>query len=185
MEDIAVAICFVAGAWLLADFWSGFFHWWEDRYLTVDMPIIGPLVAGPNERHHSRPNFFITDTTYWYRNWTTIVPAAFIAAILGYYGQWFLCLSFVFLTQANEIHAFAHMNHNKLPWWILMLQEVGLFQSGKTHGKHHISPYAIRFCVMSEFLNPFLDRLRFWRGLEWIVEKQMGIKVKDVEATPA
>lgn len=42
----------------------------------------------------------------------------------------------------------------------------GLLQSASHHATHHKSPYAVRFCTMTELLNPILDAARFWRTLE-------------------
>ena len=44
---------YILTAWLTADFLTGLFHWFEDRYAKTSWPIFGPLVAAPNELHHS------------------------------------------------------------------------------------------------------------------------------------
>ena len=150
----------IMACWLLADFLSGFWHWAEDRYFRTDWPWIGKYIAAPNELHHEQPTAFLFNT-YWKRNWTTILPAAICFAFV-FPSPW--CLAFVFVSQANEVHAWAHTKCNRL---IRMLQEVGLLQSAAHHSRHHKSPFAIRYCVMSNWLNPLLDELRFWRGLEW------------------
>ena len=46
------------------------------------------------------------------------------------------------------------------------LQRVELLQSPRHHSMHHRIPYACRFCTYTSILNPVLDRVKFWRGLE-------------------
>lgn len=166
----------IIGAYLVADFLSGFFHWLEDRYSTEDMiwPI-GEYIAKPNLRHHDRPTFMLMGN-YWHRNYTTIIPACTIAAVLWLCGaHWFWILSFVFLSQANEVHGLAH-RMGKNPAWVEVLQEAGVFCSPRQHAHHHKSPHRIRYCVMTNLLNPILDAFLFWDALEWLLAR-FGMKV--------
>jgi ubiquitin-conjugating enzyme E2 variant len=132
---------------------------------------VGKWIAKPNQLHHEQPLAFLNQG-YWSRNWTTIVPSA-VAFAMTSPNPW--CLVFVFVSQANEIHAWAH-SRGKVPLWILMFQETGFFQSPKHHAAHHVAPFATKYCVMSEWLNPFLDRMQLWRALEWFVEKVFRVK---------
>lgn len=169
----------ILAAWLFADFLSGVFHWIEDRYLREDWPVIGPMIAIPNTVHHSRPMMFL-EGSYWHRNSTTIIPSLVLFAIawLLNFPAWML-LGFLFLSQANEIHAYGH-RHGKLPSWIAMLQETGILQSARHHAIHHRSPNDVRYCVMSNWLNPWLDSLRFWFALEYLLSFT-GLKVKGTQ----
>ena len=47
-----------------------------------------------------------------------------------------------------------------------MLWEVGLFQSPKHHSGHHMKHSAKNYCILTNLLNPILDRLHFWSALE-------------------
>lgn len=163
-------IGFTFVCWLAADLLSGFWHWWEDRYADERWPLIGKWIAKPNQLHHDQPIAFLNQS-YWSRNWTTIVPSA-VALALTFPNPW--SLVFVFVSQANEIHAWAH-SRGKVSRWIEMFQETGFFQSPRHHAAHHVSPFATKYCVMSDWLNPILDRLQVWRGLEWIVEKTLRV----------
>jgi ubiquitin-conjugating enzyme E2 variant len=111
------------------------------------------------------------DQGYWSRNSTTIIPAA-IAFLLTVPHP--ICGVFVFVSQANEIHAWAH-SKGKVASWIDALQSIGLLQSPKHHAQHHIDPFESKYCVMTDLLNPLLDRIKFWRRLEWIVERTLGV----------
>ena len=158
-------IGFVVVCWLIADFLSGLGHWWEDRYAREEWPILGPLVATPNVRHHREPTAFAA--TYLSRNSTTIVPALLGVALLWLFcgnTHWLLVL--VMVSQANEVHYWAHVKQGRL---VEALQSTGLVQSPAYHARHHRDPFDTRYCVMSCWLNPLLDLVGFWPALEWLV----------------
>jgi ubiquitin-conjugating enzyme E2 variant len=71
---------------------------------------------------------------------------------------------FVAVSQANQIHAWAHSRSKSRI--VRGLQEFGFFQSPRHHSVHHRSPFDVRYFVMSDWLNPALDTLRVWRGIE-------------------
>jgi len=159
---------FICLSWLAADFIAGFFHWWEDTYLTQSDSFIGRLIGGPNQLHHANQYAFLKGS-YWERNYTTIVPS--LAAML-------FCLAFeplrdgwltmLFLSQANQIHALAH-SKSRNGWLVVMMQRLYIFQSPKHHSEHHRNPFHVRYCVMTPILNPVLDAIYFWRVLEIFV----------------
>lgn len=167
------ALGYVLACYLAADLLAGFWHWLEDRYFDVQWPLVGRYIAKPNELHHEQPTAFLFQS-YWSRNWTTILPAA-VAFALTFPNP--VCLVFAFASQANEIHAWAHMK-GKLSPWVVALQDSGLLQSPLHHGQHHRSPFAVKYCVMTNLLNPLLDYFRVWRRLEWIVERLTGLRPK-------
>ena len=41
---------------LIADFITGFFHWFEDTYITLDWPTLGETVGEDNITHHVKPH---------------------------------------------------------------------------------------------------------------------------------
>jgi hypothetical protein len=161
-------------AWMTADLITGFIHWIEDRYLKAEWPIVGKWIAAPNELHHAEPRAFL-ENNYWNRNNTTIIPALLAAAVFGYFQMWWWMTIALMTSQANELHACAHRGNN--PLFIKTLQETGIVQNARMHAMHHVSPFATHFCALSSWLNPFLDRLNFWRALEYIVAL-FGIRVK-------
>lgn len=154
---------FVFTAWIAADFITGLIHWWEDRYSNPKWPILGPLVAEPNELHHTQPAAFLAGSYLW-RNSTALVPALIVAICCGIIGQWWWALTAFFCSQANEVHCWAHRGGT--PAIIRRVQETGLFQGPRHHAKHHTEPHDSHFCVMTNFLNPLLDGIGFWRFLE-------------------
>lgn len=150
--------------WLIADFFSGFFHWWEDRVGNLDTPLIGRFIVQPNRYHHVepiRPITWVADGIVW--------PIAFAIAALWW---WLLGPSVALLTAllggliVNSTHAWAHQPA-KAAWPVRMLQETGLLQSGPHHAGHHRGAHDRRYCILTNWLNPFLDQMQFWAGLEW------------------
>lgn len=167
-------IGFIVVSWLVADFVAGAFHWLEDTYLDQNTPILGKLIGGPNKFHHAFPRGFL-EGSYWGRNSTTIVPSMVALAICllcePLRDGWLFCC---FISQANEVHAWAHRkgeNH----WLIDLFQSTGIVQSPKHHSDHHRSPFEVKYCVMSDMLNPFLDAMGFWRGCEAVL-RLVGIR---------
>lgn len=170
-------LAYIIGSWLLADFIAGVVHWWQDSYVQADTLLLGKLIGVRNKLHHASPTAFLMGS-YWHRNYTTIIPSM-IALILC------LCfelirngwLTMLFISQANQIHCFAHLGRRN-PAWVRWLQSVGVFQSARHHNLHHGSPFEVRYCVMSNYLNWILDGSRFWRGLEYVVFIVTGYKAR-------
>jgi ubiquitin-conjugating enzyme E2 variant len=159
-------------ALLVADFVSGIFHWWEDRYGNPDWPILGKYVVEPNIRHHQHPMLFC-EGNYFVRNWTALIPSLIISVIFYYYGYYFWCLVFIFLSQSNEIHCWEHTKTNR---FIRFLQDCNILQDKKTHSLHHKRPYDTNYCVMTMFVNPILNATHFWYWLETVVYLVLRVK---------
>lgn len=160
-------------SWLCADLIAGTFHWWEDRYDITKVPFVGKLLDGVNAGHHESPTMFLAGN-YWQRNWSNILPVAFVAMAVTYFAPWY-ALPFWFATQANEVHGWSHQKCNRL---IRMLQETELFVSVKHHAQHHVDPFSRRYCVMTGWLNPCLDAFGYWRTLELIGYVVFRVKPK-------
>ncbi len=164
--------------WLAADFMSGFWHWLEDRYFNTEWPIIGKYIAKPNQLHHNQPLEF-TRSNYWHRNYTAVLPALVVCLVAIVQEWWQLALICLMVSQANEIHAWAHQ---RCHWFIRMFQETGVIQSPVHHGQHHHDPFEVKYCVMTDWLNPFLDNIGFWRGAEYLLSR-VGIPVRNISYT--
>lgn len=163
---------------LLADFISGVIHWLEDTYGKPGMfkGILDKHVIYPNIAHHQYP-YKITSGTYYQTNSVSILIASTVAAILfiGHLGTWKLYLLIAVASQFNQIHKWAHSQSP--PKLIAFLQSLGILQSVRHHAVHHQRPYATKYCTFSNFLNPILDTVRFWRLLENL-GKHFGLKVR-------
>ncbi len=165
-------------AWLLADFISGIVHWWEDRALKgVSRFEFINGVRADNDRHHRTPRS-LTETSWW-ENINTTAPFAWVlTAILFAIGApAVITLAVFFLSFGNLVHRWSHENKRSLPLPVVWAQKIGLFISPSHHAGHHFymgnvvsrEDSSIRFCVMSNWLNPVLDKIRFFNILERIV----------------
>lgn len=164
--------------WILADFITGIVHWWQDTYGNPNWPIIGKYVVEPNLIHHKNPRNLLKGN-YWYRVSTSIVAALVIGPTLWFVGwhSWEMIICLIFSSQGNEVHAISHRTDKENGRFFVFLQKFGIIQRRKTHGWHHSAPYDTNFCVMTEYLNPFLNRLKFWSRMEKFLEKVFGVKV--------
>lgn len=164
--------------WITADFITGIIHWWEDTYGNPNWLIIGKYVVKPNLIHHKQPTKML-EGSYWNRINTSFFAVAAFGAIFWWIGlrSWQFIVCLLFCVQGNEIHAMSHRPDKANGKMVLFLQKTGIFQSKKTHRWHHKAPYETNFCIMSDFINPILNRIDFWRKLERLILKFFKIKV--------
>ena len=177
----AYAGCIVLSI-LTADFITGLVHWAEDTWLRPGKSaLLDSYVVNDNIDHHRFPGK-IRAGAYWATNRVCIVLALVAAATLALLGVhvWEVYFVLALVSQSNQIHLWAHSS--RPPAVVKALQRTGLLQSTAHHAEHHKRPYASRFCTMTAFLNPLLDRIRFWRALEAIVVAFGGTVQR---ATPA
>ena len=178
-EDYAwlmVALSLVVG-YLSADLFSGFVHWFCDRFFEEDTPVIGPMIIFPFREHHRDPErmthhgFFELNGN----NCLALVPFLglfinedvwFSGGFLIFWKAWLIsvCL-WIFLT--NQLHAWAHTAHP--PQLILWLQKKRIFLSPKAHATHHSGDHSRGFCVTSGWMNPVMDHFRLFRACEHIL----------------
>lgn len=164
---------------IAVDFFSGVFHWLEDSYGNPDWPLSGKWVTQPNILHHSHPNAF-TKNSWFHSAYVLLLAGAIILAVaLAFHVlTWQLLLFVAIGVNANELHKLNHVSKNKRGWLVSFLQDVHLLQSAKHHGQHHCGNKDSYYCVITNFVNPMLDGVQFWRGLEWVIEKTLGVKTR-------
>lgn len=155
----------LALAWIFAELISGIFHWWEDRYGNPNWPIIGKTIIQQNILHHKNPYAFCKDT-YWSRNGSILIVSAVILSVAIYFNIWFMILGSLWLSQSNEIHAATHRRNNRI---VRFLQKIGVMQSHKQHAIHHKRPFDKYYCVLTNYMNPILSKIKFWDRLENVV----------------
>lgn len=160
---------------LLADFITGLAHWTEDTYAVRTWPILRETIVEPNIQHHKDPSQF-AQTSFWYRNKENMVVIGIITAlILAAYPAWQIALVGCLTAMGNEVHAWSHKRPRL--WLIRCLQDAGILQHPRQHAEHHRAPFARRYCVLTNLLNPLLDDARFWRGIEAVLS-MVGIRVQ-------
>jgi hypothetical protein len=159
-------------AWLLADFISGLAHWAQDRILKPSGSRFWNSVIADNVLHHKNPaamlkfsileNIRISVCAMW--------PMSLLLFLVGCHTV--IWLAFFFVSFGNGIHWFSHQR--KVNFFIKTLQKSGLFASFDHHKSHHASAgrlvsrgqATIRYCVMTNWVNPILDGINFFRLLE-------------------
>jgi sterol desaturase/sphingolipid hydroxylase (fatty acid hydroxylase superfamily) len=177
----------IVAAWLAADLLAGVFHWFEDRYLdeTQSFEFLHG-VANDNQLHHSKPTAMLLNT-HWQNMASAAVIAWPIACVLGWMGFGaFWVLTIFFSSFANLVHRYSHEPRSNVPKWIRALQRIGLFCSKEHHDTHHRdeaglipkSRAMVAYCVMTDWVNPILDYLRFWDRVENLLGV-FGLKTVD------
>ena len=151
--------------WLFADFLTGLLHWVGDSEKLSKTRVI-KLLSGFNTSHHSDP-LAITRQSFVARNssqWAIVSVISLVWFFLaGFSFVWLACTLGGMIT--GQVHSWAHAPKTA-PSLVRLLQEIGVFQSPKHHAAHHRPPHSVRFCVLTDWLNPVLDTLRFWPRLE-------------------
>lgn len=163
----------IIGIVLLVDFLTGFFHWLEDSYWSPETPILGKWIVVPNRAHHADGQAFLKKS--WLEScWDLLIVAIIIIAAAYFLNRltWEVWLFAVLVANANQIHKWAHIarDENK-PWIIALLQKMYILQRPRHHGQHHRKPNNTHYCTMTNALNPILDKIKFWRALEWLLGK--------------
>jgi plasmanylethanolamine desaturase len=168
----------IAGSVVLADFVSGVVHWAEDTYARFKprrkLRVIN-LIARDNEVHHRRPRDFLK-RTWWQSSWDLLLIGLLILAAAYALGHLSVAvLLFVVLSvNANQMHKWAHRNPRENPPLVTWLQRTHLLQSPRHHGKHHGGKKDSHYCVVTNFLNPLLEEVSFWRRMERVVTRLTG-----------
>ena len=164
------------GAVLLADFLSGLAHWIEDCYFSPETPLLGHTIL-KNVEHHRDPLLFVNNA--WHVTIrSSFVSAVFLGLVLAAFGLlnpiWVAALTISVF--ANQVHKWAHMPALDVPRFVRMLQRTGVLQAAAHHLQHHGGSRDTHYCVVTNLLNPLLDRIYFWRALEFVIQGAFGRK---------
>ena len=169
--SLATDVAAVFGCLLAVDLLTGVLHWAEDTWTAPDASaLLDAWIVRDNIEHHRKPGT-IRAGTYWTTNRVCIVLALVVACVLALFHvhAWQAYLIVALSSQSNQIHLWAHSANAPFP--VRWLQRLGILQSRAHHGRHHVRPYAVRYCTVTNYLNPALDEVGFWRGLEWLLER--------------
>lgn len=166
IDFVLLVIAKLLAGWLIADLVGGILHWLEDRVLTESVPILGRHVVAPNRRHHAEPMAFAAGS-FLHRNGTTFLAAGAVSLLwLSAFGPSIIWAS---ASVGGAVTSMVHYWTHRAPpvgSWLRALQDVGLIQSVRQHAQHHRPPADGRYCVLTDWLNPLLDRVRLWPRLE-------------------
>ena len=156
------------------DLMGGLVHWFADTYFSEETPVIGPALIKPFRQHHIYPRDICT------HNLVTMVGNVCILAvpILAFclYLLWvrphgllvfaILCTTLMAAATVatNVFHKWAHQEHPPGP--VRWLQRSRLVLAPAHHGVHHTEPFDMHYCITNGWLNPLLNRIKFFRRLE-------------------
>ncbi|MBW8781963.1 MAG: hypothetical protein JF599_08760 [Verrucomicrobia bacterium] len=161
----------------LADFVSGIIHWAEDAYGTEETPVFGRLLIRPNIVHHHYPRFF-TRFTWFQSSWDLLILG--VAVLAGAWAfdvlTWQVWLFVTVSVNANEVHKWSHRTRAENGALISKLQDWGILQTPRHHALHHTDPKNTYYCPITNWVNPLLEKIRFWDGLEHIIQRLTGLR---------
>jgi len=75
----------------------------------------------------------------------------------------------------NQIHKWSQRTRRENGRIISLLQDLRLVQTPQHHAIHHADPKNVHYCPVTNFLNPILDRARFWDALEWLLARTVRL----------
>jgi len=180
---LAIPIGVVGG-----DFISGIVHWAADTYCSEDTPIVGPSLVKPFRRHHLYPRDICTHNLVETVGNVTILAVPVLLVCL--YLLWLLpesrWLAFAVVCVAlmsaatvatNQFHKWAHQEAP--PAFARSLQRLRLVLEPAHHELHHTAPFESHYCITNGWLNPLLNKIKFFRRLEGALAL-LGIKTAEV-----
>lgn len=159
----------------LGDFMSGMVHWAADTYGHDDTPFLGPSFIRAFRQHHVYPREICTHNLVSIVGNTCIlgVPLLSVGLLVIWTGPVVWWRAFAFFTIAvmtgvtvatNQFHKWAHQE--RVSRFVGWMQQLRLVLSPDHHQLHHSSPFNSNYCITNGWLNPTLERIRFFRGLE-------------------
>ncbi|KAL6553410.1 hypothetical protein OROGR_007252 [Orobanche gracilis] len=166
-------------AYILADLGSGIYHWAIDNYGSPKTPIFGSQIEG-FQGHHQQPwaitrkqlaiNLYLTAASVS----VFVIPINILSSnpvVLTFVGVFGGCEIF-----SQQFHAWAHTPRRKLPALVAALQDAGILLAPSQHAAHHRPPYDNNYCIVSGVWNEFLDRSKFFLGLEMVFDRIFGYR---------
>jgi len=163
-----------AAGFLLADFVAGAVHWFADTYFDPATPVLGPLLIEPFRDHHRDPQGITRHGLLELCGNSALATLPIAAGLLwlgppgGSVPVELLHASVLALAMAlfatNVFHRWAHMR--RPPALAVWLQRRRLVLPPAVHDRHHAAAHDRSYCVTCGWLNPLLDRTRFFARVE-------------------
>ncbi len=176
MTELLSVLLKAVGVIALADFIAGLVHWAEDAYVREDTPLLGSFLGKANVIHHHLPRF-MTRHNWWQSSWDLLALSALIVFGAGRLDvlTWQVWLFAAVSTNANQVHKWSHRTRTENGPIITFLQNIRVLQTPQHHAVHHTNPKNVRYCPITNLVNPILDGLRFWDGVEWLLARTLGL----------
>jgi ubiquitin-conjugating enzyme E2 variant len=180
MKTVIATLAQIVETVFAAEFAAGSVHWLEDAYVRENTPLVGKFIARPNIIHHHYPRH-MTRNNWWQSN-ADLVCASGVLVLLAWALGWLTWQVWLFAglsANANEIHKWTHRTRKENGPVISFFQDIKLLQSARHHARHHTDPKNSHYCTMTNFLNPVLDTIRFWDGLEWLLARAVNLRRRE------
>lgn len=189
--DFAAAnLAGLAAGYLLADFVAGTVHWIADRHFDPATPWIGKLLIEPFRAHHDDP-LSITRHDFFEvlgNNALVAIPATaallFVpppSSALAAFAVSLALAGTLAAVATNLFHGWAHAS--RPPRIARGLQALGVILTPRRHALHHRGAHDRAYCVTSGWLNPLLDRTRFFARLDAWIERGGQSRARSQAAT--
>lgn len=180
--------------YILADFISGFVHWFCDTWGTHEWPVVGPLFIRTFREHHvdpdsiTRHDFVETNGANCMGVMPVLLPSALLftvdahsplrVAFAGFAMMFSLCIPLT-----SQAHKWAHVKPENVPSVVRALQRMGLLLSAEHHARHHVVPYVKNYCITTGLCDGLLTRIRFFPRLERLITAVTGAQPRDHDAS--
>lgn len=187
LSEIGAGWLVVPGALLgmvCGDFITGLVHWAADTYGGERTPFIGRSLVRPFRVHHARPREICEHGIVETVGNSCILATPMLALLLNLtaYIESFVLSAFALFTAVvtvgvtvatNQFHKWSHQDVP--PRLVRLLQRARIILSPEHHRAHHTAPFEMSYAITNGWLNPLLNRTRFFRRLEGAL-RLLGIK---------
>lgn len=165
-------------SFLWSDLVSGLVHWTADTYFSEDTPLIGATLIKPFRLHHLYPRDICMHSFVTTVGNACILAVPLLSICLYLMWSWpvsgwvaFAILCIAFMTAAtvatNQFHKWAHQETPSR--MVIIMQRLRLVLSPTHHDTHHTEPFDMHYCITNGWLNPLLNKIKFFRGLEVVL----------------
>ncbi|PON51528.1 B domain of TMEM189, localization domain containing protein [Parasponia andersonii] len=138
--------------YMVADLWSGVYHWVIDNYGNTSTPLFGDQIE-EFQGHHMWP--WVITKRQFANNLHDLGRAVTFAVlpidlfcdnpiIHGFASVCFGCILF-----SQQFHAWAHSTKSRLPPLVVALEDLGILLPRSQHAAHHRPPYDNNYCIVS------------------------------------
>ncbi len=174
----SLAALAILTGFLLADFISGFFHWFFDTWFSPDTPFIGRAFVRTFREHHVDPtaicrhDFVETNGSNMLAGSVLVVAGHFCAEAEGAFAAVSMLFAGFFMSITSQVHKWAHSE--RVPKLVALLQRARLILGKASHARHHVAPFDRSYCITTGWLNATLHHVRFFRVLERVISAVTG-----------
>ncbi len=174
LELLWLAALAIPLALVLGDFVGGLVHWGGDTYFSEDTPVVGSALIKPFRQHHIFPRDICTHTFVSLVGNVCILAVPVLALCLYMlwvsqhgllaFAIWCTTLMAAATAATNVFHKWAHQE--KPSAGVRWLQRMRLVLEPRHHQIHHTEPFETHYCITNGWLNPLLNKIKFFRRLE-------------------